>query len=129
MNWTSIRLELARTPEFPEGSPSRAYLLRLPLNADGLIDENLLAAQPAHATVHRHWPNEPDHSGYVVRTPRGWAFSYRLGDDDDETVFHLETHRIRIGDYITLTEPDGRQLPFRVTNLKLVNSGPDIKSR
>ena len=121
MTWTSIRLELARARDFPQGSASRAYLLRLPLNSEGMIDEASLCANPVQATVHRHWPNEPDLSGYVVRTPKGWAFSYRPGEDDDEGIFHLETHRIRIGDYVTLTEPDGSQLPFRVTNLKLLN--------
>jgi len=121
MTWTSIRLELARTPEHPQGSASRAYLLRLPLNAEGLINEASLSANPAQAMVHRHWPNEPDQSGYVIRTPKGWAISYRPGEDDDEAIFHLETHRIRIGDYVTLTEPDGSRLPFRVTNLKLLN--------
>ena len=118
MNWKSIRLELARTREFPEGSASRAYLLRLPLDDDGLIDEATLSASPAQATVHRFWPNEPDLSGYVVRTPRGWALSYALGDGDDEIVFHLETRPIRIGQYVTLTEPDGQQLPFRVASLR-----------
>lgn len=121
MTWKSIRLELARTREFPEGSASRAYLLRLPLDEQGLIDEAALGRSPALATVHRFWPNEPDLSGYVIRTPNGWAMSYEPGEDDDETVFHLETHPIRVGEYITLTEPDGERLPFRVASLKKLN--------
>ncbi|MGZ8997811.1 MAG: hypothetical protein ACXW2T_03040 [Allosphingosinicella sp.] len=121
MNWKSIRLELARTREFPEGSASRAYLLRLPLDENGLIDEDSLHRSPALATVHRHWPSEPDLSGYVVLTPKGWAISYEPGEDDDETVFHLETHPIRMGEYITLTEPDGQRLPFRVASLCKLN--------
>lgn len=121
MHWMSIRLELARTPDFPLGSPSRAYLIRLPLSKDGLIDEAGLAANPARATVHRHWPNQPDRSGYVVPTRSGWAFSYEPGEADDENVFHLETHQLRIGDYITLTEPDGSRLPYRVTDLRLAD--------
>jgi hypothetical protein len=121
MNWKSIRLELARTREFPEGSASRAYLLRLPLDPEGFIDEQSLLHSPALATVHRHWPNEPDRSGYVIRTQQGWAMSYEKGEGDDETVFHLETHPIRIGEYVTLTEPDGQLLPFRVTSLKQLN--------
>lgn len=121
MNWTSIRLELARTSDFPEGSASRAYLLHLPLDAQGLIDAGALHHTPERATVRRFWPNEPDMSGYVVDTPRGWAFSYAIGDDDDESVFHLESHPLRTGEYITLTEPDGRQLPFRVADLKSIS--------
>jgi len=121
MNWKSIRLELARTQGFPEGSASRAYLLHLPLDDEGLIDEPTLKGSPARATVHRFWPNERDMAGYVIRTPRGWALSYRPGEDDDESVFHLETHPIRLGEYLTLMEPDGRQLPFRVASLRALN--------
>jgi hypothetical protein len=47
--------------------------------------------------------------------------SYEPGEEDDETVFHLETHPILLGEYITLTEPDGSQLPFRVASLKELN--------
>lgn len=118
MNWKSIRLELGRTTEFPEGSASRVYLLRLPLTEDGLIDEGVLGTAPERATVRRFWPNQADLAGYVIRTPNGWAFSYEPGEDDDEAVFHLETHPIRLGNYLTLTEPDGRELPFRVASLE-----------
>lgn len=121
MNWNSIRLELARTKEFPEGSASRAFLLHLPLDEDGLIDEETLGRTPVRATVHRFWPNERDLAGYVIRTPRGWALSYQPGEEDDEIVFHLETHPLRMGEYVTLTEPDGRRLPFRVASLKRLN--------
>jgi len=117
MEWKRVRLELARTPEFPKGSASRAYLVHLPLDERGVIDEAVLKATPQRARVRRHWPNEPEMSGYVIRTPKGWAFSYRLGDEDDEALFHLETHAIRVGEYITLTEPDGEQLPYRIVSL------------
>lgn len=121
MNWKSIQLELARTKEFPEGSAARAYLLHLPLDDRGTIDEKALSAAPERALVRRSWPDEPDVSGYVVRTPRGWVLSYRPGEEDDEPVFHLETHRIVPGEYITLTDPDGEHLPFRVVNLRPLN--------
>ena len=83
MNWKSIRLELARTEDFPQGSASRAYLLHLPLDDEGLVDEPTLKGSPARATVHRFWPNERDMAGYVIPTPHGWALSYRPGEDDD----------------------------------------------
>jgi hypothetical protein len=112
--WSLVRLELGRTAEFPEGSASRAYILRLPLTAAWLIDGRALAQNPGMATVRRFWPNEPDLKGYVVRTGKGWAFSYALGDDDDEEVFHLESHPLREGGYVTITERDGARYPFRV---------------
>lgn len=121
MSWKSIRLELARTPEFPGGSASRAYVIRLPVNDDGLIDEEAVKENTAMARVRRFWPNERDMSGYVIKTPKGWAFSYRVGEDDDETIFLLDRHVILPGKYITLTEPDGSQLPFRIATVQDLN--------
>jgi hypothetical protein len=121
MNWKSIRLELAWTSDFPRGSPSRAYLLRLPLGDDGLIDEPVLSATPARATVRRFWPNQPDMTGYVVRANGGWVFSYEPGQADDEAVFHLENHPLRLGEYVTLNEPDGQLLQFRVASIERPN--------
>ena len=72
-------------------------------------------------SVRRFWPNQPDLSGYVLRTSNGWAFSYAPGEADDEALFHLETHPMSLGAYVTLTEPDGERLPFRVANLKPAN--------
>jgi len=93
-------------------------MLRLPLKDDGLIDEAAMAVNPAMASVRRFWPNEPDQQGYVVRKGKGWAFSYALGDDDDESVYHFESHPIRLDEYVTLTEPDGECLPFRVVRVE-----------
>lgn len=118
MTWNAIRLELARTRDFPAGSVSRAYLLRLPLRADGMVDEGAVREQPARATVRRFWPSEPDMIGYIIPGPSGWKFTYEPGEADDEALFHLESHPLRVGDYVTVTEPDGRRLPFRVASLQ-----------
>lgn len=118
MNWNNIRLELARTKEFPEGSASRAYLLRIPLDDQGLIEERSLRAAPARATVRRFWPNEPDMSGHVIRTPSGWALCYRIGEAHEEAIFHLEMHPLRLGEYVTLTEPGGETSSFRVASIR-----------
>jgi len=114
--WNVIRLEMARTPEFPEGSASRAYMLRVPLDLRGLIDDAALARRPAMATVRRFWPNEPDQSGYLVRQGNGWAFSSEPGDEDDENFFHLDSHPLRLGECVMLTERNGQRLPFKVVS-------------
>jgi hypothetical protein len=49
-----------------------------------------------------------------VRNGQGWAFSYAVGDEDDEKLFHLEAHPMRLDDYVTITEPDGATFPFRI---------------
>jgi hypothetical protein len=113
-HWNLVRLELARTPHFPEGSASRSYLLRVPLDDAGMIDDAAITERPARATVRRFWPNEPDQSGYLLRTDKGWAFSYALGQDEQESVCHLERHALRPGECVIVRECDGDELPFRV---------------
>ncbi len=117
MTWTTIRLELARTPAFPNGSAARSYVMRLPLGRDGLIDESEYRHHPELATVRRFWPNEPDRHGYLLRTVDGWALSYEPGEQDDEKLFRLDAHMILPGSYLTLTEPDGMSVPFVVKSL------------
>ena len=117
MIWKSIRLELATTADFPRGSPSRAYLLRLPLAENGAIDRTALQDEPRQATVRRFWPSEPDLAGYVIPSPAGWVLAY------DRVVSgkgsgKLEGDALRLGDCVTMTEPDGRRLPFKVAALE-----------
>lgn len=126
MNWKAIRLELADTPEFPQGSPNRAYMVRLPLGDDGVIDEPARAAMPAMATVRRFWPNQPDLRGYVVHTPEGWAFAYKPGDEAADGLCRIDSEPLLPGECITLTEPDGSRLPYRVASIKTVPQPPFV---
>jgi hypothetical protein len=114
MSWKNVRLELAGTREFPNGSAGRAYLLRLPLDERGLIDEGQVVQHPERATVRRHWPNEPDRNGYLVRKPNGWAFAYAQGDPGDGDEFQLEADPLQIGKCVTIIEANGARLPFKV---------------
>lgn len=118
MNWKAIRLELGRTRDFPNGSPSRAYLLRLPLDENGLVDEVALRTSPTEAILRRCWPNEPDMAGYVVPANGGWAFSQEPGEDDQANIFCHERRPIRIGESLMIVEPDGNTLPFHVASLE-----------
>jgi len=114
MTWYMIRLDLARTRDFPTGSREHCYLLRVPLDAQQIVDLEALAAAPERATVLRSWPDAPDTAGYLVHKRKGWAFSYTPGDADDEPLFHLEAHPLRVGEYVTVTERDGTPLAFEI---------------
>ena len=114
MRWKNVRLELARTQDFPNGSAGRAYLLRVPLDDVGEIDEGTIVHNPERATVRRHWPNEPDRNGHLVRMSGGWAFSYALGDGQGDGIVHLEARPFRIGEQVMIVEPSGAKLPFKV---------------
>lgn len=116
MNWQTIRLELAGTREFPTGSTGRAFLLRLPLQDDGTINEEELARRPARATVRRYWASEPDRSGRIVRGRSGWDLDCGR-QDAARLAFHLPPQQIRLGGKVVVTAPDGRELPFRVASM------------
>lgn len=116
MIWKSIRLELGTTDGFPRGSPSRAYLIRLPLDEDGAIDKNALEQQPRQATVRRFWPSEPDRVGYAIPAGCGLDLAYDPHLPDGGSG-KLESDALRLGECVTLTEPDGTRLPFRVAAL------------
>lgn len=114
-----IRLELARTTEFPEGSPDHGYELVAPLDVDGHLDIDEWRSATKDCRVRRFWLGEDDEIGHLVHTRhRAWAFSYAPGEDDDEPVFRLERHLFRIGEYVSVTEHDGVTRPFRVVSVE-----------
>ncbi len=113
-----IRLELARTRTFPDGSRSRGYEFTLPLKADGHIDADAWPAEKSKCRVRRFWEGEDDRIGEIHHTRhRTWAFSYVPGEADDEHFYHLETHVFRVGEYISIREPDGETYPFKVMSV------------
>jgi hypothetical protein len=69
--------------------------------------------------VRRFWAGETDETGTLIHTRgRGWAFSYVPDDDsDDEPIFRFDGHVFMPGEYVSITEHDGVQRPFRVTRV------------
>jgi hypothetical protein len=119
MAWYTVRLELARTRDFPNGSGAHGYLLRAPLDQDGGLDEAQWRDHKTAANVKRFWENEDDEHGKLVHTRhRTWAFSYGPGEEDDEPFYHLETHKLKVGEYVSIKEHDGETLPFRVADVR-----------
>ncbi|WP_417613506.1 hypothetical protein [Parasphingorhabdus sp.] len=114
MTWKTIRLELARTPDYPNGSSAHAYVFRVPLDEDGFIEPEVLKQAEKRPVVRRFWPGQADQSGVVIASPKGWVFSYKIGEDDDEAIFRMKDHPLNVGEYLTITETDGSELPFRV---------------
>ena len=76
MKWKTIRLELAATPDFPNGSAGRGFLIRAPLRDDGTIDPQLLESAPTRAHVRRVWSNEPDERGSLMRADGHWIMRF-----------------------------------------------------
>lgn len=112
-----IRLELARTPEFPQGSSSHGYEFVAPLDAGGFIDADEWKKFREQCTVRRFWGGEEE-TGRLRHVGRGWRFDYdEADDDDDEPFFRLEVHRLMPDNYVTIREHDGVERPFRVASV------------
>ena len=120
MSWNTVRLELERTEEFPRGSVSRAYLVRVPLDDAGMIDGQAVSGNPQRATVRRFWPCQPDQNGRVIKEPAGWCFCFV--DEGGKAVFRFDGEPLCIGSQVIVTNPDGTYLPFRVASLKRQNA-------
>lgn len=121
MSWKTVRLELAENGEFPNGSASRAYLMRLPLGTDDRIDEQAFLALPERATVRRLWPSEADMSGHLVRRDGHWAVIARNG----EVIGDLDPGPVRIGETVRLRER-GQDRWFRVAALSELERRPSL---
>lgn len=115
MNWRSIRLELGSTREFPAGSVSRAYLLRLPLDERDSVDAAAFVANPSRATVRRHWSTEADQQGVLVASGPDWKLRC---DGKPERVLKLNGTPLRLGLQVSMIEPDGTVLPLKIASIK-----------
>ena len=112
-----IRLEMARNPQFPEGSRNHGYEIMAPLTADGHIDLKAWPQEQDNCTVRRFWQGQEDETGVIERKGNRWVFSYEEGDEDDEPVFRLGDHVFKPGEYISITEHSGEQYTFQVTSV------------
>lgn len=114
-NWRTIRLELAWAPEFPNGSVSRAFLLRLPLDDNDLVDEPALKRAPQLGTVRRHWSNSPDEKGFLQKVDGHLVLDC---EGTEARMLRLDGHPIRLGQELPITEPDGNQMIFRISSIR-----------
>lgn len=118
-----IRLDLARSKEFPAGSAQHGYEFVAPLDAKGHIDTTLWQAHRDNCRVRRFWKGEDDQIGRVVHKPGGqeharWVFDYdRKRVDDDEAGYRFGAHVFAPGEYVTLRDQDESHT-FRVVSVE-----------
>jgi hypothetical protein len=121
MNLSRIVMRLARNPgtEFAGGDDHRGYVLTAPLTADGMLDESAYAKAKAECVVRRFAPDEDAADGRLARRGARWFFDYDDGDEaDDEPVHRLGEHRFSVGEYVTVTDEDGRPLTYKVVEVQ-----------
>ena len=114
----TIRLELARSREFPDGSTQHGYEFHAPLKADGSFDRTLWRKAPEICTVRRFWRGEDDKVGQLAYHDRhGWVFSFEAEEQDDEPIIRFGRHVYRVGEYVSILEHDGVTRTFRVVSV------------
>jgi len=118
-NLSHIRLELARTTEFPEGSAQHGYEFVAPLTGDGHIDAGAWRDSKEHCGVRRFWGGTKDEHGILRHVGHGWRFDYGK-ENDDEPFFKLDKHNFVVGNYVSIREHDGVTRPFRVIEVEPV---------
>jgi len=114
-----IRLNLARSKAFPNGSTHHGYEFVAPLDADGHIDPELWRKYREHCRVRRFWGGEEE-IGWLVHKPgwpehARWVFDYdQSSDDDDEAGYRFAAHVFRPGEYVSIRDEDGEMHTFQV---------------
>ena len=118
MSLNKIRLELARTKDFPEGSRRHGYEFVAPLTEDAHIDPKTWKEAKDRCKVVRFWGDDEHQVGLLRHVGKGWRFDYdKSNDADDEPFFKLDRHALQPGAYVSVTEPDGIQRAFKVISV------------
>ena len=115
-----IVMRLARNPgtEFAGGDDHRGYAMTAPLTKDGQLDEAAYAKVKGKCTVHRFTPDEDPADGRLMRRGERWYFDYDQDEvADDEPIYRLGDHRFAVGEYVTITDEDGRPLTYKVVEV------------
>jgi len=116
-----IRLNLARSKEFPAGSARHGYEFVAPLDATGHIDVELWKKHREHCGVRRFWGDE-EAVGRLVHKPGGseharWVFDYdQSAEEDDEAGYRFGSHAFRTGEYVSISDEDGEMHTFQVAS-------------
>ena len=118
-----IRLNLARSKEFPQGSARHGYEFVAPLDGAGHIDPHVWHKQSEHCRVRRFWGDEEE-IGRLVHKPGGkeharWVFDYdNTAEEDDEAGYRFASHAFRPGEYVSIRDEDGDLHTFQVISVE-----------
>jgi hypothetical protein len=123
MSLSRIVMRLARNPgtEFAGGDDHRGYALTAPLTEDGHLDAAAYAKAKDECVVRRFAPDEDPADGRLNRRGERWFFDYDEDVElDDEPVHRLGEHRFALGEYVTVTDDEGRPLTYKVMEVRPV---------
>ncbi len=116
-----VTLNAARSKEFPEGSIRHGYDFIAPLTDEGRIDLDAWKAHRGQCFAHRFWADEPTLQGLLVHHAGGrggstWTLEWK-GAVAEEEGYRFGDHAFKVGEYVSVREPDGEMLTFRVVSV------------
>jgi hypothetical protein len=124
MTIKKIRMEVARSKEFPQGSHLHGYEFTAPLDDNGHIDAEEWKSHRDQCRVLRFWGDAAHETGHLVRKPGGsWAFHYDIhGDEnDDDAGYRFADHAFLPGEYLSIKDHDDDEMyPFRIITVQAV---------
>ena len=117
-----VTLHAARSKEFPDGSIRHGYDFVAPLSDEGRIDLETWKDHRRECFAHRFWDDEPTMQGLLVHRAGGfggstWTFEWKGAPTDEEEGYRFADHLFRVGEYVSVREPDGHLLTFRVVSV------------
>lgn len=121
-DFKKVRLELARSKDFPDGSATRGYEFVAPLDADGHIDPMRWQKHREHCRVLRFW-DDAEETGRLLHKPGGaeharWIFDYDDSTEaDDESGYRFGAHSFRQGEYVSVRDNNDEMHTFRVVSV------------
>ena len=121
MTLSKIRMEMARSREYPEGSALHGDEFVAPLNSAGQIGIVDWHQQRTKCRIRRFWEGRADEIGHVTRKPGGsWSFHYDIHGEinDVETGYRLGSHVFRPVEYVSIREHDEDMNTFKVISIK-----------
>jgi hypothetical protein len=117
-----IRLEIARSRDFPSGSAQHGYEFVAPLDRNGHIDPTLWRTHRDNCRVRRFWGDEEE-IGHLLHKPGGPEHAHCVFDFDDaaehndESGYRFGAHTFAPGEYVSIRDEAGELHTFRVRSV------------
>ena len=115
---TKITMLLAQAPWAPNGDLNDQIDLLVQLNPQGHMDAAAYEADPESWVATRIRPGESPRPGRLMRVDGGWFVRGPKGDD--EPLWDFTADILRPGEVVSLRQPDGTLLLFRIVAVDTV---------
>ncbi len=108
-----LLLVLAQAPGLPKGDLEDRLELCLALTPNGQLDDQAFDAALTPWRATRERPGQPPQHAELIRLEGRWVLQ-GMHQADDEPLWAVEGWLFRPGELVSLRQPDGTELLFRI---------------